>query len=323
MNNDSFNFSIIIPHKNIPELLKRCISSIPQRDDIQIIIVDDNSSPDIVDFDHFPGNNRENTTVIFNKEGKYAGHARNIALDYAKGKWILFADADDYYNYCFNETLDEYKDDDSDIIFFKANSVDTEYYTSSNRADDRLNLFIDCFEKDIEKYSNLLKYKCGEPWAKMIKKEIIDQYNIRFEETVIHNDHKFSYILGSHIHRLKVDKRAIYCVTTRKGSVQTNNSDEAKLTRIRVFAEAELFFLQNKLPSYVFWDKHFFQLGSMYYNNKELYLEGVKLLYSLGFNKKNIRFRSYLYSYNSSINCFYKSLLRKLLYRTGIYKYKL
>lgn len=36
-------YSFIIPHKNSPDLLNRCIQSIPKRDDIEIIIVDDNS----------------------------------------------------------------------------------------------------------------------------------------------------------------------------------------------------------------------------------------------------------------------------------------
>lgn len=36
-------YSIIIPHHNVPTLLERCVNSIPQRDDIQIIVVDDNS----------------------------------------------------------------------------------------------------------------------------------------------------------------------------------------------------------------------------------------------------------------------------------------
>ena len=39
----NYNISIIIPHKNIPKLLERCLNSIPEREDIQIIIVDDNS----------------------------------------------------------------------------------------------------------------------------------------------------------------------------------------------------------------------------------------------------------------------------------------
>ena len=37
------NFTIIIPHKNIPHLLERLIKSIPVRDDLEIIVVDDHS----------------------------------------------------------------------------------------------------------------------------------------------------------------------------------------------------------------------------------------------------------------------------------------
>ena len=35
-------FSIIIPHYNIPDLLMRCLESIPVSEDIQVIVVDDN-----------------------------------------------------------------------------------------------------------------------------------------------------------------------------------------------------------------------------------------------------------------------------------------
>lgn len=38
------NYSIIIPHKNISSLLRRCLDSIPERDDLEIIVVDDNSN---------------------------------------------------------------------------------------------------------------------------------------------------------------------------------------------------------------------------------------------------------------------------------------
>ena len=53
------NYSFIIPHRNVPHLLQRCIDSIPKRDDIQIIIVDDNSDPKIVNFECFPGLNEK------------------------------------------------------------------------------------------------------------------------------------------------------------------------------------------------------------------------------------------------------------------------
>ena len=89
------NYSVIIPHHNIPALLQRCLDSIPERDDIQIIVVDDNSDSNKVDFKKFPGIGRRNVEIYYTKEGKGAGFARNVGLKYAKGRYLIFADADD------------------------------------------------------------------------------------------------------------------------------------------------------------------------------------------------------------------------------------
>jgi len=39
-------YSFVIPHYNTPDLLQRLIDSIPQREDIEVIVVDDNSDDD-------------------------------------------------------------------------------------------------------------------------------------------------------------------------------------------------------------------------------------------------------------------------------------
>mgnify|MGYP003305656243 CR=1 FL=1 len=95
------NYSIIIPHKNIPLLLQRCLDSIPIRDDLEVIVVDDDSDPSLVDFDSFPGKDRKDVEIVLDKMGKGAGASRNIGLSRAKGKWVVFCDADDFFNYCF------------------------------------------------------------------------------------------------------------------------------------------------------------------------------------------------------------------------------
>ncbi|HCE47407.1 MAG TPA: glycosyltransferase family 2 protein, partial [Prevotellaceae bacterium] len=71
-------YSVIIPHYNSPDVLTRCLASIPDCENIQVIVIDDNSSPIIVDFDHFPGCERTFITLLFNKNNKGAGHARNL-----------------------------------------------------------------------------------------------------------------------------------------------------------------------------------------------------------------------------------------------------
>ena len=97
MNDNTHIFSVIIPHHEIPALLQRCLDSIPDVPEVQVIVVDDNSSEQKVDFEQFPGLGRKYTQCIFDKEGGGAGHARNIGMKHADGKWLVFADADDFF----------------------------------------------------------------------------------------------------------------------------------------------------------------------------------------------------------------------------------
>ena len=119
-------YSIIIPHKDIPCLLQRCLDSIPPRDDVQIIVADDDSSPDVVDFAHFPGSDRTDVEILFTKEGRGAGYARNCGLARAKGRWLVFADADDFFLPGFLNVLDTYRNTDYDLITFRAETVDSD-----------------------------------------------------------------------------------------------------------------------------------------------------------------------------------------------------
>lgn len=117
------NYSFIIPHKNTPDLLQKCLDSIPRRDDVQIIVVDDNSDEDKVDFSSFPGLDDPTVEVYLTKEGKGAGYARNVGLKHAVGKWLVFADADDFFTGKINLLLDNNTSSESDVVFFKNISI--------------------------------------------------------------------------------------------------------------------------------------------------------------------------------------------------------
>ena len=41
----TIRYSVIIPHKDIPDLLNRLLRSIPKREDIEVFVVNDNSDP--------------------------------------------------------------------------------------------------------------------------------------------------------------------------------------------------------------------------------------------------------------------------------------
>lgn len=239
-------YSIIIPHYNIPHLLKRCLSSIPHREDVQVIVVDDKSDENYLSVLQLLEKEFDWITFIYAKEGRGAGYVRNIGLKYAKGSYILFADADDFFNYCIDSVFDDYKDKDADIVFFNANSLDTDTYMHTYRCL-HLNEMIKAYRKRPDKAIFELKYTFGEPWCKMVKRKLIEDNNIRFSETIIHNDTRYSYLVGFYSENIHVDERAIYCVTDRIGSVSKCISLDRLLTRTAVFAEANQFFKKHHI----------------------------------------------------------------------------
>lgn len=200
----NINFTFIIPHKNCPELLQRCIKSIPAREDVQIVVVDDNSDCDLK-----PIVSRENTEVILLdvEHSKGAGRARNVGLEHAKGKWLLFADADDYYSDILDSFLDDYKDDDvTDIVYINASMIDENGKQTSTSINRLINNYI-----KREAYSELeLKYEFWTPWTRMVKKHIVDDNSIRFDEIPAANDKMFGLECGRYSENIQVCQNIIY-----------------------------------------------------------------------------------------------------------------
>src|SRR5574344_913301 len=230
------NYSFIIPHKNTPDLLVRCINSIPKRDDIGIIIVDDNISPDIFDFNNFPCINYPNVKVIFNKEAKGAGHARNIALPLVNGKWIIFADSDDFFNACFDDLLNAYVNATADIIFFNANSVDSNTLLPSNRVD-HLHDFFDIYNKNQQEGKKYFRFLFSEPWCKICRRSMINKCHIKFDETIVDEDVYFSYNAGFNAKEVIIDNREAYCVTSREDSLSQISSEDKIFCRFTIAAK--------------------------------------------------------------------------------------
>ncbi len=222
-------FTIIIPHHNIPNLLERCLRSIPKRDDLQVIIIDDNSDPEKVDFENFPGLHEEHVEVIFTKEGKGAGYARNVGIAQANSKWLLFADADDLYSEGFNEFLDKYGDTDADVVYFANINVDTKTMKPVEGGIQISEMIQICMETG---NFDLLRYKSDTPWSKMVRMSVIKKYSICYHEIPAGNDVWFSSNIGYYAQHIKLCDKPIYIYTMRNGSIQHTPNKENLLARI-------------------------------------------------------------------------------------------
>lgn len=214
------NYSVIIPHKNSPKLLAKSLASIPMRDDVQVIVVDDNSDVNLVDFSSFPKWNGVHYECYFTKEGKGAGYARNIGLSHAIGKWVLFMDADDYFMPSIDDIFDEYLDNEAEVIYFRPKAImldNTDIY--SQRADsynDLIDKFIDTNDEDC------IRIQFSVPWSKFIKRSLIEKHNIRFEEIPYGNDVFFSTMTGCYASKISVSNEHYYTVTESTNSLTSS-----------------------------------------------------------------------------------------------------
>lgn len=211
------NYSIIIPHKNTPDLLQRCLDSIPVRNDVQVIVVDDNSDADKVGFERFPLWKGEHYEYYLTKESKGAGYARNVGMRYVKGKWLLFADADDYLLPSVNTIFDEEINTEADIVFFRPMAVMSDNVSvSSKRADWADDIFDSYFKNGND---DAFRYKWAPSWSKFYRRELISENQIRFEEITYSNDNVFSAKAVCAAKKIAIRDKGYYVLTQREGSL--------------------------------------------------------------------------------------------------------
>ena len=116
--------SIIIPLYNLQNLIIPCLNSIPIRDDIEIIVIDDNSTDDSLDVvECWMLENKRDIRLICSKTNDGCAASFDKGLDIAKGEYIVQLDADDYlYTDNFCNLLDQRYTED--MIWFDLESRD-------------------------------------------------------------------------------------------------------------------------------------------------------------------------------------------------------
>ena len=227
-------FSIIIPHKDIPDLLMRCLRSIPVSEDIQVIVVDDNSADADTYLDKYPELSRPYLEFVRTTKGGGAGYARNVGLDRAKGKWLLFADADDFYVDDMYDIITTYAESDADVIYFQKQAV---YSDDINRKSPRsgyIDKIMDIYLKTGDEVPVRTRYNV--PWGKMIKKSLVENHHIRFEEIKYSNDILFSVHVGCLAKKIEAIDTVLYVVTSHEGSATYEFCKKPDELRIRAGA---------------------------------------------------------------------------------------
>ena len=237
--------SIIIPHYNMPDTLLRLIRSIPIKEEIEVLVVDDNSDISLETLlkklELFP-----HVQLFQNDSGvKGAGASRNIALRKATGKWVLFADADDFYVEDFYDKLIPYLKSDYDMIYFSPISIDDKTGEESTRHvvyEEYINRY--CHHPNL-KNTTALKYGFCTPWSKLIRRSLLEEHGLRFDEIIVSNDIMCMTKCSYYSQKITATSETIYCITRGAGTLTSKGSEQNFDTRLEVSIRRYCFLREN------------------------------------------------------------------------------
>lgn len=210
--------SIIIPHKDDLDSLARLLEQIPDDNDIEVIVVDDNSE---VSPQHLVESKPNANLLLSPGEPPGAGTARNAGLTVAQGEWILFADADDQFLPRAFELLRQHFHSSAEVIYFRPTAT----HALPDREANRHHNYVHLIDHHLDTGSEWIRYRFHPPWSKLIRLSLIKKHDFRFDECIAGNDLNFSLQVGLAAKTIQATTQSIYCVTQgNPGSLTSQQS---------------------------------------------------------------------------------------------------
>lgn len=233
--------SVIIPQKNSLDTLGRLLGSIPDDERIEVIIVDNSENA----ITKAQIDSKREYHLLHSSPDRFAGGARNVGLEAARGEWLVFSDADDFFTSNAFDVFFHYVVSDYDLVYFKVTSVYDDTLELSNR-DEMWNGIIDGYMNGtIDETQAKIDYVV--PWGKMVRKRLVDEKHIMFDEVVASNDVMFSTKVGFSAKTFTVSNEIVYTVTTRKGSLANRRDLRALESRYKVRMRRNIFLKEQGL----------------------------------------------------------------------------
>lgn len=322
--------SVIVPVYNSEKYISRCIENILKQTypNIEIIIIDDGSNDKTKEIvDKYIKKNVIQYKFI-NNSG--VSNARNCGIELSKGEYICFIDCDDYFDIDYIEIL---------VDLVEKNRCDMgmcSYYVCEESANNKIKKVSKKQTYRFNETSKMLDSFLipnrwgGYVWNKLFKKNIIIDYNIRFEKDV-HISEDFLFLVNYTNYC-----KSIIGISEKKYHYVQNKNIKTKLSEkdlTLVDAYEKIIAMYNKYDCKCINELYYnFLKINIYFRNSikifpenkhyELYLTQLerniqtlmkKTIYKNKFQKLNV-----IMSYYLAFQAFYiKKFIRKIFYKVG------
>lgn len=206
--------SVIVPVYNMESTISNCVQSLQNQDycNFEIILVDDGSKDKSLEKCQALALKDERVRV-FHMENKGSGPARNVGIQYARGKYAYFPDADDYLEpNAITILVDKMCRLKCDLIVFgfiwaqrNGHVLKRKIYEKSNQNGDRIRA----------NYSDYLLMSSkwaiqGAPWNKFFDLDLIRENNLKYPSLRRHQDDCFIAMYMCHVKKVSFIDDVLY-----------------------------------------------------------------------------------------------------------------
>lgn len=217
--------SVIIPAYNIEDCAKNCVSSLALQtfEDFECLFVDDGSTDKTVER-LLDQKDRLSNLCIISQPNLHAGIARNTGMTYARGKYFIFLDGDDSFSPKLLQKLHEaITSQNADMALCDAlvcnASTGKTYEADWILASAKLRGIKAFAPTDYPK--SILRITCPAPWNKLISRELIEKYGLKFQDLNNSNDLSFSLKCLLSSGRIAVTTERLLSYTVERGKSLT------------------------------------------------------------------------------------------------------
>ena len=238
--------SVIVPVYNAQSTLVRLLGNLLNQtlSDMEIILVDDCSTDGSAQImqaakEQYP----DKVVLLKNEKNSGPGVSRNMGIEAARGEYIGFADADDIVDMSMYEQLYD------EAVRTNADLTDCAYATGLDAKKAEIQISDERRGRVSWKVKSDMISIAGYVWTKLYRKDMLDKYHIRFNNTYVLEDTAFMILSLYHAQIFAgVDKPLYIYVNTPNSLSKRDGSYEYIQTSMA--AVADIFEKMSVLPHY-------------------------------------------------------------------------
>lgn len=210
--------SVIVPVYNVEKYLIKSLDSLVNQtlEDIEIIVVNDGSTDNSKKIIEVYKEKYQDKIKYLEKPNGGLSDARNFGIPHATGEYIAFLDSDDYVELdTYEKMYNKAKEENSDIV-----ECDFIWEYPNKTKIDTGTIYTN--KKEMLTYARVVA------WNKLIKRDLLEKYKIKFPKGLRYEDVEFFYKMVPYYNKVSFVKEPLIHYIQRESSISKVQNERTK-----------------------------------------------------------------------------------------------